>query len=60
MCLPSRNTELVASGDGKRLGLRSSGCGLYLLCAVFDLSTHFVSRAGAESSAGRRTDACVE
>jgi hypothetical protein len=52
-------TELVASGDGKAVGLRSGGSGIYWLCAVFDRCTHFVSRAGAESSAVRRSDACV-
>ncbi|MCU0428314.1 MAG: hypothetical protein MUF71_22100 [Candidatus Kapabacteria bacterium] len=52
-------TELVASGDGKAVGLRSGGCGLYWLCPVFDRSTHFLSRARAESSAVYRSNACV-
>jgi hypothetical protein len=52
-----QKAELVASGDGKAVGLRSGGGGLYWLCAVFDLCTHFVSRAGAKSSAVYRSDA---
>ncbi|MCU0428317.1 MAG: hypothetical protein MUF71_22115 [Candidatus Kapabacteria bacterium] len=53
-------TELVASGDCRSLGLRLTSCGIYGLCTIISLSTAFSDSAGAESSAGRRTDACVE